>query len=59
MNLWKNTKEVLDWFKSIKNKPAHKFISFDVVDYYLSITEELLNKALDFASQYTTITQEE
>ena len=58
-NLWKNTKEVLDWFKSIKNKPAHEFISFDVVDYYPSITEELLDKALDFASLHTTMTQEE
>ena len=45
--------------KSIKNKPAHKFISFDVVDYYPSIIEELLNKALDFASLHTIITQEE
>ena len=45
--------------KSIKNKPAHQFISFDVVDYYPSIIEELLNKALDFASLHTIITQEE
>ena len=50
---------MIDWFKDIKSKPKCRFISFDVVDYYPSITEELLNKALDFASQFDEITEEE
>ena len=45
--------------QSIRNKPAHRFISFDVVEFYPSITEELLIKALDYASQFDKITQEE
>ena len=44
------------WFNAIENKEKFKFISFDVVDYYPSVTEKLLNKALDFASEFDPIT---
>jgi hypothetical protein len=59
VNIWRNTADVINWFKSIENKPECRFISFDVVDYYPSITEKLLNKALDFACQFDTITPDE
>ena len=39
--------------------PTHTFIAFDVCDFYPSITEELLDKALDFASHYIEITTDE
>lgn len=55
VNLWRNTEEVITWFQFINNKHRHKFISFDVVEYYPSITEELLNKALDFTTKFDTI----
>ena len=58
-NLWRNTREVIKWFQAIENKSTYRFISFDVVEYYPSITEELLEKALAFASQFDTISQEE
>ena len=35
------------------------FIAFDVVDFYPSISIELLNAALDFASKYDQITDAE
>ena len=35
------------------------FISFDIVEFYPSKTQDLLNQALDFASQYTTISQQD
>ena len=41
------------------NKSTRSFITFDVVDFYPSISEELLNEALTFASQYDTITDNE
>ncbi len=59
MNQWKNTKSVLAWFNSIPNKNQYSFIAFDVVDFYPSISIELLNAALDFASNYDDITEEE
>ena len=41
------------------NKQAQSFISFDIVDFYPSISEDLLTQALVFASQYDNITDEE
>ena len=34
-------------------------MNFDVVDFYPSITDELLNKAITFASEYDEITAKE
>ena len=58
-NQWKNTTSVIEWFKGIESKYNHTFISFDVVDFYPSISQELLNRALDFASDYDNITTDE
>ena len=59
VNLWKNTNATIEWFKSIQDKEKHAFITFDVCNFYPSISEELLTKALDYASQFTTITQQD
>ncbi len=58
-NQWKNTSSVIKWFNDIKNKKDHNFISFDVVEFYPSISQDLLNKALNFASSYDNITDDE
>ena len=58
INQWKNTLSVIDWFKKINNKKQHSFICFDIVEFYPSISEELLSKALEFASAYNNITAE-
>ena len=55
LHQWKNTSEVINWFNSIENKNSYKFIQFDIVDFYPSISEELFNKAVDFAKQYNDI----
>ena len=47
---WQSTNQVLDWFKGISNKGRKRFLQLDIVNFYPSITEDLLNKALDFAS---------
>ena len=59
INQWKNTSSVLRWFNNLENKRSLSFISFDVCDFYPSITEKLLNKALDFASKYRHISKQE
>ena len=58
-NHWKNTNDVIKWFGDIPYKKSHTFIAFDICDFYPSITEELLDKALDFASHYKEITTDE
>ena len=59
LNQWKNAKAVLSWFNSIENKETYSFIAFDVVDFYPSISIDLLNAALEFASNYDNITADE
>ena len=49
VNQWRNTKLVIEWFKAIKNKSKCSFIKFDIVDFYPSIYEELLSKAIAYA----------
>ena len=57
VNLWKSTRDVITWFNSLPNRSTSKFITFDIVEFYPSITEKLIMRALDFAEQYTEITQ--
>ena len=59
LNQWKNTKAVLNWFNSIQCKAPCSFITFDVVDFYPSISIDLLNAALDFASQHVYISNDD
>ena len=55
LNQWKNTPEVTDWFKGIDNKQHYKFIMFDIKDFYLSISKELLTDVLTFAKTIITL----
>ena len=54
-NQWRNTQAVIDWFKSIPNKTKTRFINFDIVEFYPSITENLLNNAVSYAQTLTII----
>ena len=56
---WKNSSEVIDWFMAIEEKDKCVFTCFDVCEFYPSISEELLRKALAFAQKYTDITDGE
>ena len=55
VNQWKNTSSVLQWFHQLPNKWNSTFVSFDVVKFYPSISETLLRRVLDFASQHVSI----
>ena len=54
-NQWRNTQTVIDWFKLIPNKKKARFIKFDIVEFYPSITEKLLDCALFYAKTLITI----
>ena len=34
VNQWKNNTCVIEWFKNIRNKPNHTFLSFDIAEFY-------------------------
>ena len=44
---------------SVKNKTSLKFIKFDIVAFYPSISPELLDKSIKFAKSVVKITQDE
>jgi hypothetical protein len=48
-NQWRITQQVISWFGNTNDKDRHSFISFDIVDFYPSISEKLLNEALAWA----------
>ena len=59
LRLLKNTDETILWFKSIEQKTRKSFIQLDIVNYYPSVTEALLDRVLDFAAENVTITNEQ
>ena len=58
VNLWRNTSTVLDWFTNTTNKGSSRFIKFDIVEFNPSISENLLDKAINYAKSITTINDE-
>ena len=55
----KNVYSVIEWFKKLQNKKTLSFIIYDVVNYYPSISLELLQKAIKWAKEYAHISEEE
>ena len=54
VNQWRSTEETLNWFDGLNNKTNLTFLTFDIVEFYPSITEPILRKALEFAQEHTT-----
>ena len=53
--LWRSSKEVLNWFRNLEDKKRLKFMKYDICNYYASISEALLMKALTWAKQFAEI----
>lgn len=56
---WKSSSEVIDWFTSIEGKDKCVFTCFDICEFYPSISEELLRRALNFAERSIHISEHE
>lgn len=48
-NNWRNTPWVINWFKNLGHKENRGFIKFHVADFYLTISEDLLSRAVSYA----------
>ena len=57
INQWKNRVSAIKWFNSLKVKHLMKLVMCDIKDFYVSIMQDLLNKALNFASEYIYISK--
>ena len=51
--------DTIDWFKNIRDKKRFTLVQFNIIEFYPSITKELLLKSLNHAREYTDITEEE
>ena len=54
-----STRDVLEWYKNIKDKKQFKFINWDIDNYYASITPTLVEQSLDWAMQYADSTPQQ
>ena len=59
VNQRRNTQNVKDWFGNIEEKTRHSFISFDIIDFYPSISENVLDQTLSWASNLASISNED
>ena len=59
LNQWKNTDNVINWFKNLKLNNNYRLIKFDIVKFYPSITKKTLIKALEFAEDFLPITDKD
>ena len=55
MNQWYNTQNVIPSFKGIKNQEKNSFTKVSTVDFYQSISKDLLTNPINFAGTITTI----
>ena len=51
--------DTTDWFKNIWDKKMSTFVQFDIIEFYPSITGQMLLKSLNHAREYRNITEEE
>ena len=56
---WKNSYSVVDWFKKLENKEKAHFIVFDIVNYYPSISQEILQKSINWAKNFVEFSENE
>ena len=59
VNQWRSLTQVIEWFRNIQEKDRHTFTSFDIVEFYLSITLSLLKKAIAFAKKLTQVSKQD
>ena len=51
LNQWRSTGDVLAWFRERCSPGRVKFLSYDIESFYPSISEDLLNRAIQFAKE--------
>ena len=56
---WRGTPAVFLWFKDFPHEERCKFLTFDVVDFYFSISQKLLEDAITFAKQFVEISKDD
>ena len=59
VNQWKNTAQVITWFKNIKSKKTSSFVNFDFENFSPSISIDLFTDAISYAKTITNINDDQ
>ena len=59
VNHWKNTSDVIKWFKSSPGKRVPSFVNFDVENFYPSISVKLFTDSTKYAKNLIEITDQD
>ena len=54
-NQWRNSNDTIAFFNSINDKNRHTFLSQDILDFYPSISEKLIDQAITWGRKFTPI----
>ena len=58
-NLWKDSTDISEWFRNIENKSEATFFQLDIIDFFPSISKEILIDGINNAKKYVEITDEQ
>ena len=58
INQWRSTYDCIKWYKEYGDKKGCTFIKYDIKEFYPSITEDTLDKAIELAKEYIAISDE-
>ena len=59
LNQYKKPKDVINWFSQLRQKNKLTFLAFDIIYFYPSISDELLNNSIELARKHTSIDDQE
>ena len=51
--------ETIEWFRKIKNKSKATLMQSDIIDFYPSITKNILIDSINYARKYVDVTNEQ
>ena len=59
VNQGRDTDSLVTWFENTKNKNKCIFMQYDIEEFYPSISEDLLKKAINYARSFIDISSDE
>ena len=59
VNQGRDTDSVVTWFENTKNKNKCIFMQYEIEEFYPSISEDLLKKAINYARTFIDISSDE
>ena len=59
VNQGRDTDSLVTWFENTQNKKNCIFMQYDIEEFYPSISEDLLKKAINYARSFIDISSDE